>query len=277
MRLLALCWAGFVLLFFTFSTTQEYYSMPIYPALALMLGCAMDSKSRAVRAGTKAIGVISAACAAVIAFLLISVHGMPAPGDISAALTRNPEAYTLSLGHMGDLTIASFAYLRLPLVIAAMAFLVGMAAAFAWNGRRAYLGIAIMMVLFFQAARLALVAFDPYLSSRPLAEALKRAPKGTVIFDNQYYTFSSVFFYTNTRGLLLNGRVNNLEYGSYAPDTPEVFIDDRDFQRLWALPQRHYLLIEGPELLRIERLVGSEALHSIAESGGKHLFSNLRL
>ena len=27
-RLLALCWAGFILVFFTFSTTQEYYSMP---------------------------------------------------------------------------------------------------------------------------------------------------------------------------------------------------------------------------------------------------------
>ena len=33
MRLLALCWAGFVMVFFTFSTTQEYYSMPCYPAL----------------------------------------------------------------------------------------------------------------------------------------------------------------------------------------------------------------------------------------------------
>ena len=28
-RLLALCWTGFLLLFFTFSTTQEYYSMPV--------------------------------------------------------------------------------------------------------------------------------------------------------------------------------------------------------------------------------------------------------
>ena len=41
MRLLALCWIGFIMVFFTFSTTQEYYSMPIYPALALLLGCAM--------------------------------------------------------------------------------------------------------------------------------------------------------------------------------------------------------------------------------------------
>ena len=36
-RLLALCWIGFVMVFFTFSTTQEYYSMPIYPAVALCL------------------------------------------------------------------------------------------------------------------------------------------------------------------------------------------------------------------------------------------------
>ena len=40
-RLLALCWTGFLLVFFTFSTTQEYYSMPCYPALALLLGSAM--------------------------------------------------------------------------------------------------------------------------------------------------------------------------------------------------------------------------------------------
>ncbi len=90
--------------------------------------------------------------------------------------------------------------------------------------------LAAMMVLFFHAARLALVVFDPYMSSRPLAEALMRAPPGKLIVDDQYYTFSSVFFYTNRRALLLNGRVNNLDYGSYAPDAPQdVFIDDRDF------------------------------------------------
>src|SRR5271170_7104933 len=37
-RLLALCWISFILIFFTFSTTQEYYSMPCYPAFALLIG-----------------------------------------------------------------------------------------------------------------------------------------------------------------------------------------------------------------------------------------------
>ena len=51
-RLLALCWTGFVLIFFTFSTTQEYYSMPAYPAMALLLGSAMAAGGDWVRRGT---------------------------------------------------------------------------------------------------------------------------------------------------------------------------------------------------------------------------------
>ena len=45
MRLLCLCLAGFILVFFTFSSTQEYYSMPAYPALALLLGSALTDES----------------------------------------------------------------------------------------------------------------------------------------------------------------------------------------------------------------------------------------
>ena len=54
-----------------------------------------------------------------------------------------------------------------------------------------------MMVIFFHAARLALVDFDPFMSSRPLAEALLHAPDGKLLVDHHYYTFSSIFFYTN--------------------------------------------------------------------------------
>jgi predicted short-subunit dehydrogenase-like oxidoreductase (DUF2520 family) len=36
------------MVFFTFSTTQEYYSMPIYPAAALLIGSAIAEGGRAV-------------------------------------------------------------------------------------------------------------------------------------------------------------------------------------------------------------------------------------
>ena len=48
-RLMALCWAGFILVFFIFSTTQEYYSMPCYPALALLLGSGMAGATERTR------------------------------------------------------------------------------------------------------------------------------------------------------------------------------------------------------------------------------------
>jgi hypothetical protein len=42
------------------------------------------------------------------------------------------------------------------------------------------------MVLFYQAARLALIAFDPYLGSYALAQALNRAAPGGLIVDDPY-------------------------------------------------------------------------------------------
>jgi hypothetical protein len=274
-RLLALCWAGFLLVFFTFSTTQEYYSMPIYPALALLLGCAMATEDSWTRWGTRVLGVITGLCAVCIGILLYQVRGTAAPGDISQALQQHPEAYTLSLGHMGDLTIQSFAYLRTPLLVAGLAFLAGTVACWVGRGRRVYVAIALMMVLFIHASRLALVVFDPYLSSRPLAEALVRAPQGTLVINGEYYAFSSVFFYTGRTALLWNGRGNNLEYGSYAPRSAPVFIDDRKFQSLWNSNERYYVLSDGERIKHLHDSVESSKLFLVKETGGKTLYSNL--
>ena len=276
-RLLALCWTGFILVFFTFSTTQEYYSMPCYPALALLIGSAMAAGGDWVRRGTRVLCAILAVAAVAALGLYFTVRNLPTPGDISSALSRNPGAYTLSLGHMGDLTIPSFAYLRTPLLLAGVAFLLGAAGTLRATGQRAFLAAAVMAVLFFQAARMALVVFDPYLSSRPLVEALLHAPPGKLMVDHHYYTFSSIFFYTNRDALLVNGRFNNLVYGSYAPGAPDVFIDDQQWKALWLEPQRWYLVVKSEEMPRLEKLVGQERLKIVAQSGGKLLLSNLLL
>jgi hypothetical protein len=280
MRLLCLCWAGFLLTFFTFSSTQEYYSLPCYAAFALVIGSAVADPSVKLRpflrGGRIALGVIASACALAIGWILTQVWSIPAPGDISRALIQQPiENYTLSLGHMGDLTLASFAYLRTPLVLAGAAFLIG--ALLTLRGRAA--GAVIMMVLFVHAARMALVVFDPYLASRPLAEALNHATRGTLILDNPYYEFSSVVFYAEAyhgkRVLILNGRVNNLEYGSYAPDAPrDIFIDDAGFRARWLSPDLYYICVEQPKVESLRDLVGGETLHQVIESGGKFVFAN---
>lgn len=272
MRRLALCWIGFVLVFFTFSSTQEYYSLPCYPALALLLGSAMTStQAKTLRLGTRMVGILSATAVATLGYILSRVWTLPTPGDISNALRQNPDSYTLSLGHAGDLTLDSFAYLRAPLIVALLAFSIGVSARW-W--RQPFAALALMMVLFFHAARLALVSFDPYLSSRPLAEALIQSPPGQLIEDDAYYTFSSVFFYANRTALLLNGRKTNLEYGSNAPGAPDVFIDDDEFLRRWNLDERYYLLIEKPSLSRLVARLNPSRFIVVKDRGGKLLLTN---
>jgi len=273
-RLLALCWTGFLLIFFTFSTTQEYYSMPCYPALALLLGSAMAAGGDWIRRGTCVLCGIAGVAAIACFAIFVAVRNLPTPGDISGALSRHPSAYTLSLGHMLDLTFDSFAYLRLPLLVAAIAFTAGALGTFRWLGQRAFLSTTLMMVLFFHAARLALVVFDPYLTSRPLAQSILQSAPGKLIVDRPYYAFSSLIFYTNSDVMILNGRYNNLEYGSYAPGAPNVFIDDARFRSLWLDSQRYYLVAYPKELSRFENLVGREHLNLVASSGGKLVFTN---
>lgn len=273
-RLMALSWTGFILVFFTFSTTQEYYSMPCYPALALLIGSAMASEGSWARWGTRILGAITALAAIACFAIGFAVRNVPTPGDISSALSRNPSAYSLSLGHMLDLTLDSFAYLRFPLYIAAAAFLIGAVANLRWSGLRAFLLTSIMMVMFFHAARLALVVFDPYLSSRPIANALLAQPPGKLIVQQHYYPFSSVPFYTGIDPLLLNGKRHNLDYGAAAPGAPPVFLNDSEFDALWKTCDRCYFVASREEANRIESLVGKHYFQTISDSGGKLLLTN---
>jgi hypothetical protein len=194
------------------------------------------------------LALVTALGAVVIAAILIHVHGIPTPGDISDALSHHPQTYTLSLGHMQDLTIDSLAYLRLPLVVAGIALL--------------------------YAAPLAMVRFDPYLSSRPLATVLENEPAGVIIAQGFYYQFSSVFFYLNRTGLLLSARRANLEYGSHVPAAPEVFLVDSQLPDLWSRPQRYYLLTFASGLPHYQSLLPGAELDVVAASGRKLILTN---
>jgi hypothetical protein len=263
------------MVFFTFSTTQEYYSMPIYPALALLIGSALVEE-RYFRAGSRTLLFIFAVLSVTLFTVLLLVARTPAGGDIAQALVQHPEMYTLSLGHMGDLTLAAFAYLKLPLALAAAAF--AFCAVGLWVNRlsalRTVAVLTVGMIVFFQAARIALVRFDAYLGSYPLAEKLQQSPPGQLIEADAYYAFSSVFFYTNRSALLLNGRTNNLEYGSYAFNAPQVFIDDAGFVERWRSGERYYLLAYGSDLPHLENLAGKNNLHVVLQSSGNYLLCN---
>jgi hypothetical protein len=275
-KIMLYCWIFVVMGFFTFSTTQEYYSMPIYPALALLAGVGLSTHGKGVKRASRLLFALFSVLGMGLLTVLCRVWRIPATGSIADALTQHPDLYTLSLGHIGDLTMNAFAYLKLPLGLACVAFFIAAIGLLLFRNRprAAILATALGMIVFFHAARVALIRFDSYLGSYPLVQALEKSPPGQLIEGNAYYAFSSVFFYTNRTALLLNGRMNNLEYGSYAPGAPEVFIDDAKFLTLWKGPQRCYLLIYGSEMPHIEEVAGRSNLHVVAENAGNFLLSN---
>src|SRR3989442_14584725 len=104
---------------------------------------------------------------------------------------------------------------------------------------------------------------------------IRRPPRSTLFPYTTLFRSpaSSVVFYTNRKALLLNGRVDNLVYGSSAPGAPPVFLVDSDLVRLWKQPGRLYLVAPETSRTRLEGLLG--AVYVFAERGGKVVLSNL--
>jgi predicted membrane channel-forming protein YqfA (hemolysin III family) len=247
-------WAVLIILFFCFSTTQEYYTMPSYAAFALMIGHAL-AKAEGTWQATRGrrwltvtqvmLTLLGLAIFIVGAVVYVKTRSLAVNGDLASTLTRNPEAYALSLGHVLDLTPQSLAALRLPVIGTTLAFGLGTLTALlfrrkAWHAA-SNLALAVMMAVFFFCARLALTQFEPYLSSRPLAEAINGAIKDgdMIVINGEYESGSSVNFYTRRQVFILNGRAANLEYGSYFNDAPQIFLDDDDDPQPLARRRAH--------------------------------------
>ena len=283
LRLFALLWALVVIGFFSFSTRQEYYTFPAFPALALLAGVGLargeKEKSRWVTAGQGLLAFVGVVVGAALGFLLwLSRNATPA-ADISQTLTQNPENYKLALGHMSDLTVDAFAVLRVPAAGAALSLSVGFLAAFILRrkGRATQAGLltAVTVACFIYFAHMALGVFTPYLSSQPLAGAIKQrlAPGDLVVLNDEYYGGSSIGFYLPQKVLLLNGRRNGLEFGSHYPDTPPVFIGDGEIAQLWSGERRVFLFTRDSELEKVRRVVKGE-MFRLAGAGEKSVYSN---
>jgi 4-amino-4-deoxy-L-arabinose transferase-like glycosyltransferase len=276
-RLLLFCWAVVPMLFFSFSTRQEYYVLPAMPALALLLGgwLAQDaSGSGSPRLGTAWVIFAAGGSGAAVA-LFFAIHAPPPTGDLAAALRSNPGDYALSFGHFLDLSTRAMAFFPFPLVLTAVALLAGTGGYLLLrraDRRHAALGsLAGGSVLFLVAAHMALVTFSPVLSSAALADAIRPrlGPDDVIVLNGEYESGSTLGFYLQRQVRILNGRSSNLWYGSFFSDAPAIFDDDASVSRLWSGPRRVFLLTGAA---MPPRLPG--AVYLIAASGGKAVLSN---
>jgi 4-amino-4-deoxy-L-arabinose transferase-like glycosyltransferase len=285
--LLLFCWAAVILLFFSFSTRQEYYIAPALPAFALLLGNWLAREEQApIGSPIARSGRISATALLVFGLLIAGITGAlalishaPKPSvELADLLNKNPDAYVLSLGHFLDLTGDAMGFFRGPLIGTAVAFFFGTGLNwfFRRRGKTAAANWALvgMISLFIECAHVSLGVFYPVLGSQPLAAAIERTlqPGEQIICDGEYSLASSVNFYTGKQMLIYNGRINGLWFGSLFPDAPSIFLDDPQFTELWKGPNRLYF-VTGDEK-RKEFLEKLGPVYLLVESGGKFVFTN---
>jgi 4-amino-4-deoxy-L-arabinose transferase-like glycosyltransferase len=284
-ELLCLAWAGVTLVFFSFSTNQEYYTFPAYlPILLLIAEKLADEEEWGSPSyllwSSGALAVICIASSIVLTLGLWNSRHLAFVPDIGTVLAKpDLQAETLSMGHILDLTGESFAALRLPALLATIVLLIGPALAFWLRRRSAHLAAtwatAISMAIFLFAAHLALVRFDPYLGSRSMAQQIApelRPTDRVMIYGDQSFG-SSLLFYLRRPIELVNGNTTSMWWGSTYPDAPHIFLNDRDLQRAWNSPQRVFLFVPQHERAKVEALLPAP-LHVASEVSGKVIFTN---
>ncbi|HZT71692.1 MAG TPA: glycosyltransferase family 39 protein [Terriglobia bacterium] len=287
-RTRALCWiwAGVVLVFFSFSTNQEYYTFPAYLPLLLLIAGSLARDEQQERSSRWAVlgnalyaaaGLIAGA--ALVASLWASRH-VPGGADLGELLVHRDVANdTLSMSKFFDLTTSAFAALRLPAALAAVALLVGPLLALILRIRKKRLAATwttgIATAVFLVAAQIAFVRFGPFLSSRKLADVIRSKEKpgdAVMIYGDQAYG-SSLLFYLRQPIDLVNGRTTSMWFGSTFPDAPRIFLTSADLVRGWSGSRRIFLFVPPRQLEKVKAVL-PQPHYVIAESSGKVVFSN---
>lgn len=296
--------AGFTLLFFAISTNQEYYTFPAWtPLLMLIAGVLAGIEERRGPEGQKPLlsqkwlsgaqalfSVAGVVAAAALFWGLWESRNLPYVSDIGTLLAhRDVGGYTLSMSHFFDLTGPSFAALRLPAVIAAIALLIGPALGWILRARDkhlpATLSVALTSAVFLIAAHIAFARFEPMLSSKPLADTIvaKGSPADSFIIYGDQSDASSVIFYTHkllhkpayivVEPCSPHGNGSSLLWGSCYPDAPHIFLSDDELAKMWGTGERKWLFAQDTYQPKAEQLLAGR-LYPVQSIADKALWTD---
>jgi 4-amino-4-deoxy-L-arabinose transferase-like glycosyltransferase len=288
-------WALVILLFFSFSTRQEYYTIPALPAVALLAGGwlaresasgASEADRRAGRASSLVLMIAGVVAGAVGLALFLRTHQPPAGVELADLLKKNPEDYNFSLGHVLDFTTDALGLFRGPLLGASLSLLFGTALNW-WMRRRGRpalgnIALCLMMVALLSCVHTSFARFSPILSSHDLAVAIQNEyrPGDVIVVDGEYHEASTLSFYTHLPGShvpvpvrILHEPSGNLWFGAKFSDAPHVFETPQSFAALWSGSARVFLWTDQEDP---KELAGMPHF-LLARSGGKAIFTNREL
>ncbi len=253
---------------------HEYYALPAFPALAVLVGAAWASGRDIGR--WLVIGLLG--CGAVGLWALWAGAGLTAGQALNGLAELNayyrilrdqkiplpfePRPFGVLLQGLGLVLLVGWGLATLCWVRgwrrSAFASLVGISG--------------VITVLIFRL----LDVVEPHHSVKEIAQAInaEAAPADVLVLEGSLAYSGALPFYTGRRVLLVNGAVDYFSISATLPEARGVFIDASDLIRLWGEPRRVFLVARRPPGKSAVAALPAARVHELGRYGARGLYSN---
>jgi 4-amino-4-deoxy-L-arabinose transferase-like glycosyltransferase len=269
--------------FFALSGSKlEYYALPAFPALALMVGGRWGEAlgGSASAPGLSSWLAVSAVGGGVVGLACVIGSSVLTPGLVHAGLAELNVYYRILKAQglpFPFFSIEPFAALVFWL---GLALLLGLPGAFAlFHLRRPRASFAALLGL---AASVAILVFqllliiEPHHSSKALAQAVSArvGERDLLAHEGSLEYSAGLPFYTGRRVHVVNGRRGDLDFGGRFPEANGYFLDGRELGALWNGATRVFLAVPGAPERSVLASLPPERVHLLGRYGTRRLFSN---
>jgi 4-amino-4-deoxy-L-arabinose transferase-like glycosyltransferase len=269
-------WIAVVLLFFAVSRSKlEYYALPAFPALAVMVGAAWAggrTVGRWLAAG--AIGSIAVGVAA------LWVGARLGPDGALAGLAELNVYYRILREQGQPLPFASARPFGLLLQGLGLVLVVGWSSAAIawWRGRRRLAFGAVTATAVGVAGLIVqlLYVVEPHHSAAPVSTAIVgfAAPADVIAHEGSLEYSAALPFYTGRRVVVVNGERGDLDIASRRPEASGWFLDTAGLAQRWQEGPRMFLVTQRPRAQSVVAALPSGTVHALGQYGSRWLYSN---
>jgi hypothetical protein len=269
-------WALAIVGLFSLSRFKhEYYALPAFPAVAVLVGAAWASGRDIGR--WLWIGLLS--CSAVGIWALVMGVGLT-PAQVLNGLGEVNVYYRILRDQGAPFPFTSprpFSRLLLGL---GLTLLVGWSVAtFCWMlrwRRSAFVSLVAVAGVITALIFHMLDVVEPHHSAKEISEAIVRqaAPADVIALEGSLEYSPALPFYTGRRVLLVNGALGYFSFASRLPEADGVFIDTKELIRLWNSSRRVFLVVRRPRGQSVVAALPPARVYELGRHGSRWLYSN---